>query len=73
MTFWLVIITVFLVNAALFRLAWPSIQERKVRRRLKRLDVPVMTWEAYQRHKVIVKVGEINPAGVAELVDGGGK
>lgn len=71
MTFWFVIITVFLVNVGLFRLAWPSIQERKARHRLKRLDVPVMTWETYQRHKVIVKV--INPAGVAELVDGGGK
>lgn len=72
MIFWYVIVVVF-VNAALFRLAWPSIQERKARRRLKRLDVPVMTWETYQRHKVIVKVGEINPEGVAELVDGGGK
>lgn len=71
MTFWFVIITVFLANVALFRLAWPSIRERKARRRLKRLDVPVMTWEDYQRHKVIVKA--INPAGVAELVDGGGK
>lgn len=70
MTFWYAIFFVF-VNVGLFRLAWPSIQERKARRRLKRLDVPVMTWETYQRHKVIVKV--INSAGVAELVDGGGK
>lgn len=49
-------ILIVTVNVGLFCLAWPSIRAHKLKRRLKKLDRPVLKLSDYQREMLEEKL-----------------